>query len=134
MNELAPLPDIGVPVHEHPLDHQSVQTSTQSKGKAGRTILAFLVIALAQVMHREGRFELATPLFDQLTGQARSTPQLATFLHDVLFHAGQNFFDQSRTPEAARCFRESHALRREAGMDELLELSAEAVRVTRAPG
>jgi hypothetical protein len=37
----------------------------------------------------------------------------------VLFHAGQNFFDQNRTPEAARCFRESHALRREAGMDEL---------------
>src|SRR4029077_16067010 len=46
MNELAPPPDNGVPVHEHPLDHQSVQTSTQSKGKAGRTILAFLVIAL----------------------------------------------------------------------------------------
>jgi len=46
MNELAPPPDNGVPVHEHPLDHRSVQTSTQSKGKAGRTILAFLVIAL----------------------------------------------------------------------------------------
>jgi len=38
MNELAPPPDNGVPVHEHPLDHQSVQTSTQSKGKAGRTL------------------------------------------------------------------------------------------------
>ena len=46
MNELAPLPDNGVPVHEYPVDHQSVQMSTQSKGNAGRTILAFLVIAL----------------------------------------------------------------------------------------
>ena len=91
-------------------------------------------IALAQVMQREGRYELSTPLFDQLIGQARSTPRLATFLHDVLFHAGQNLFDQNRLPEAARCFRESHALRREAGMEELLELSAEAVRLTRAPG
>ena len=46
MNELAPPPDNGVPVHEYPVDHQSVQMSTQSKGNAGRTILAFLVIAL----------------------------------------------------------------------------------------
>jgi len=89
-------------------------------------------IALAQVMQREGRYELSTPLFDQLIGQARSTPRLAAFLHDVLFHAGQNLFDQNRLPEAARCFRESHALRREGEMEELLELSAEAVRLTRA--
>ena len=41
-----PLPDNGVPVPEYPVDHQSVQMSTQSKGNAGRTILAFLVIAL----------------------------------------------------------------------------------------
>jgi RND family efflux transporter MFP subunit len=46
MNELAPPPDSGVPVHEHPVDQQSVQTSTRSKGNAGRTILAFLVIVL----------------------------------------------------------------------------------------
>ena len=91
-------------------------------------------IALAQVMQRENRYKLSTPLFDQLIGQARSTPRLATFLHDVLFHAGQNLFDQNRLPEAARCFRESHALRREGAMEELLELSAEAVRLTRAPG
>ena len=91
-------------------------------------------LALAQVMQREGRYELSTPLFDQLIVQARSTPRLATFLHDVLFHAGQNLFDQKRVPEAARCFRESHALRRDGGMEDLLELSAEAVRLTRAPG
>jgi RND family efflux transporter MFP subunit len=46
MNELAPPPDNGVPVREDPVDHRSAQTPTQSKGKAGRTILAFLVIAL----------------------------------------------------------------------------------------
>jgi len=46
MNELSPLPDNGVLVHEHPVDHQSVQTPVQSKGRAGRTLLAFLVITL----------------------------------------------------------------------------------------
>ena len=91
-------------------------------------------IALAQVMQREGRFELATPLFDQLIVQARSSPQLNAFLHDVLFNAGQNLFDQGRMAQAARCFRESQSLRREAGREDLLEMCAEAVRLTRASG
>src|SRR4029077_7279098 len=46
MNELSPPPDNGVLVHEHPVDHQYVQTPVQSKGRAGRTLLAFLVITL----------------------------------------------------------------------------------------
>jgi RND family efflux transporter MFP subunit len=46
MNQLSPPPDNGVLVHEHPVDHQSVQTPVQSKGRAGRTLLAFLVITL----------------------------------------------------------------------------------------
>jgi len=91
-------------------------------------------IALAQVMQREQRFELATPLFDQLIVQARSSPQLQPFLHDVLFHAGQNLFDQHRKAEAGKCFRESQALRRDGQMEELLEISAQAVRLTRAAG
>ena len=90
--------------------------------------------ALAQVIQREGRFELSTPLFDQLVVQARSSIQLNPFLHDVLFHAGQNLFDQGRMAEAARCFRESHALRLESGRDDLLEMCAQAVRLTRAAG
>lgn len=87
-------------------------------------------LALAQVMQREGRFELATPLYDQLIGEARSSPALARFLHDVLFSAGTNLFDQRRPAEAARYFRESQALRRAENMDELLEMSAEALRLT----
>jgi hypothetical protein len=89
-------------------------------------------IALAQVMHREGRFELSTPLFDQLIAQARSSPELEPFLHDVLFGAGGNLFDQERFAEAARFFRESQALRRAANRQDLLEMSAEALRVTSA--
>ena len=46
MNELSPPPDNGVLVHEHPVDYQSLQTPVQSKGRAGRTLLAFLVITL----------------------------------------------------------------------------------------
>ena len=87
-------------------------------------------LALAQVMQREGRFELATPLFDQLIVQSRSSPRLSAYLHDVLFSAGVNLFDQGRIAEAARCFRESQSLRRAANLDELLEMSAEALRQT----
>lgn len=87
-------------------------------------------LALAQVMQCEGRFELTTPLFDQLISQARSSPQLSSFLHDVLFSAGMNLFDQERYAEAARFFRESQAIRRAANMEDLLEMSAEALRTT----
>ena len=85
-------------------------------------------IALAQVMQREGRYEIATPLFDQLIAQAHSSPDLAHFLHDILFNAGVNFYSQGRHAEAARFFRKSQALRRSANMEDLLELSAEAIR------
>jgi tetratricopeptide (TPR) repeat protein len=85
-------------------------------------------LALAQILQREGRHELATPLFDQLVAQARSMPSHAPRLHDVLFEAGRNLFDQAQFAQAARCFRESQGLRRAQGHDDLLEASAEALR------
>jgi tetratricopeptide (TPR) repeat protein len=87
--------------------------------------------ALAQAMQWQGSFEISTPLFDQLISQARSMPLHAGQLHAVLFDAGRNFFDQKRYPEAARFFRESQALRRGEGLEDLLEFSAEAIRRTR---
>jgi tetratricopeptide (TPR) repeat protein len=89
-------------------------------------------IALAQVMQREGRYDIATPLFDQLIAQARSSPELSPLLHDILFHAGVNLFSQDRPAEAARFFRESQSLRRAANMEDLLEFSAEALRQTQS--
>jgi tetratricopeptide (TPR) repeat protein len=89
-------------------------------------------LALATVMQGDGRFDISTPLYDQLIAQARSSPALADSLHDVLFHAGRNLFDQRRFAEAARCFRESQALRRDSRMNDLLEMSAEALRQTEA--
>jgi tetratricopeptide (TPR) repeat protein len=88
--------------------------------------------ALAQVMQREGRFEISTPLFDQLIAQARSIALYGELLHGVLFDAGRNLFDQRRYPEAARFFREAQSLRRDQGLAELLEISAEALRRTKA--
>ena len=85
-------------------------------------------LALAQVLQREGQHELATPLFDQLAAQARSMPAHNARLHDVLFEAGRNLFDQGLHAQASRCFRESQALRRVEGHDDLLEASAEALR------
>ena len=87
--------------------------------------------ALAQVMQWEGRFEISTPLFDQLIAQARSIPIYADFLDGILFDAGRNLFEQKRYSEAARFFRESQAMRRAGGMDSLLEMTAEALRRTR---
>jgi tetratricopeptide (TPR) repeat protein len=86
---------------------------------------ASAAIALAEL---EGRYEISTPLFDQLIAQARSSPALAGTLHDVLFNAGRNLFDQEHFAEAGRCFRESQGLRRSLGLDHLLEMSAEAIR------
>jgi tetratricopeptide (TPR) repeat protein len=87
-------------------------------------------LALAQVMQWEGRFEISTPLFDRLISQARSTQPFSDLLHTVLFQAGANLFDQERYSEAARFFREAQALRRRDGREELLEMSAEAIRRT----
>ena len=91
-------------------------------------------LALAQVLQREGQFALATPLYDRLVAQARSMPARAGRLHDVLFEAGRNLFDQGRRAQAAKWFRESQALRRAAGRDDLLEHSAEAIRRASEPG
>ncbi len=88
-------------------------------------------LALAQVMQWQGRFEISTPLLDQLIAQARSIPVYAEFLDAALFDAGRNLFEQERYAEAARFFRESQGLRREAGLDHLLEISAEALRRTK---
>ena len=87
-------------------------------------------IALAQAMQREGRFEIATALYEQLIAQARSSPTCKDALHAILFEAGTNLLDQERPAEAARCFRESQALRRQEGLETLLEETAEALRVT----
>jgi tetratricopeptide (TPR) repeat protein len=85
-------------------------------------------LALAQVMQWEGRFEISTPLFDRLISQTRSAALFSGSLHTVLFQAGTNLLDQDRYAEAARFFREAQALRREAGLEELLEITAEAIR------
>jgi hypothetical protein len=89
-------------------------------------------LALAQVMQWEERFDISTPLFDRLVSQARSMPEYAALLHDVLFRAGANLFDQKRYGEAAHAFRESQALRRRQGREDLLEISAEAIRIVQA--
>lgn len=89
-------------------------------------------VRLAHVMQWERRFELSTPLFDQLVAEARATPALADLLDTALQHAGKNLFDQARYAEAARCFREALRLRRARSVAELTESSAEALRVARA--
>jgi len=85
-------------------------------------------LALAQVLQREARFELSTPLYERLVARARSMPGHSHQLHEVLFEAGRNLFDQRLFAQAARCFRESQALRRAAGLEHLPEPTAEAIR------
>jgi tetratricopeptide (TPR) repeat protein len=88
-------------------------------------------IHLAQVMQWERRYELSTPLFDQLLGEARCAPALGGLLDTVLDAAGKNLLDQGHHAEAARCFRESLKLRRAKGDAGLMEASAEALRIAR---
>jgi tetratricopeptide (TPR) repeat protein len=87
-------------------------------------------IALAQAMQHEGRYEIATPLFEQLIAHARSSPACSDLLHAILFEAAVNLLDHKRPAEAARLFRESQALRRSLGLEALLEESAEAIRLS----
>ena len=89
-------------------------------------------IRLAHVMQWEKRFELSNPLFDQLIGQARSSPELADLTDTVLQHGGKNLFDQRRYAEAARCFREALKLRTAKGDAALVEASTQALRAAQA--
>ena len=87
-------------------------------------------LQLAKALRWEGRFELATPLFDRLIAQARSVAAFTPHLHQVLFEAGANLFEQARYLEAARFFREAQSLRRLDGPDVDLEAVAHALRLT----
>lgn len=85
---------------------------------------------LAKTMQWEMRFDISTPLFDRLIAQSRARPDFRDLLHATLYEAGVNMFAQQRFVEAARFFRESQALRREARLDRELEDTAEALRRT----
>lgn len=91
-------------------------------------------LALARALQWEARYEISTPLFDQLVVQARSSEEFAGRLHDVLHFAGTNLFEQARYPEAARLFREALKLRRELGEAALMEATADALRRTKEKG
>jgi len=88
-------------------------------------------LALARALQWEERYDLSTPLFDQLVAQARNSPELAYRLHDALHFAGTNLFEQQRHAEAARFFREALALRRALGEEALMEATADALRRTK---
>ena len=86
-------------------------------------------LALAKILRWEGRYELATPLFDRLVAQARSVPAFAPHLYDALFEAGASLFEQQRYREAGRCFREAQQLRRLEGADADLAAVTFALRL-----
>ena len=86
-------------------------------------------LQLAKVLRWEGRFELATPLFDRLIAQARSMGEFGRHLDKALFEAGANLFEQGRHLEAARFFRESQSLRRQHGSAAELGTVAQALRI-----
>lgn len=88
-------------------------------------------LSLARALQWEGRYEISTPLFDQLVVQARATQELTALLHDALYFAGTNSFEQGRYPEAARLFREALKLRRALGDEPLMEATAEALRLAK---
>ena len=87
-------------------------------------------LLLAKALRWEGRYELATPLFDRLIAQARSVAAFAPHLYHALFEAGANLFEQGRYLEAARFFREAQWLRRYDGSTADMSAVAQALKLT----
>ena len=85
-------------------------------------------LALARALQWEERYDLATPLFEQLIVQARSAAQFTDRLHEVLHCAGTNLYEQRRFAESARLFREALKMRRALGEEALLESTADALQ------
>jgi hypothetical protein len=85
-------------------------------------------LSLAQLMRQDRRYEISTPLFEQLVARARAMQVHSGWLHEVLFEAGRNLYQQELFAQAARFFREAQALRRSLGREDLYEISADALR------
>jgi hypothetical protein len=86
-------------------------------------------LSLAQLMRQERHYEISTPLFEQLIARARAMQAHAGSLHEVLFEAGCDLFHQKRFAQAVRLFRESQSLRRSLAREDLLEVTADAIRL-----
>ncbi|HLX23955.1 MAG TPA: hypothetical protein VKR38_11450 [Usitatibacter sp.] len=86
-------------------------------------------LSLAQLMRHDRHYEISTPLFEQLVARGRAMQEHSGCLHEVLFEAGRDLLEQRRFAQAARFFRESQSLRRTLGREDLLEITADAIRL-----
>jgi RND family efflux transporter MFP subunit len=90
MNKLFSHLGTGVPVKEHPVDHQIVQTPVQSKGKAGRTLLAFLAITLLAGALGYGLWEHYT-LHAEVIATANARRDFVPAVRTAAVHASEPF-------------------------------------------
>ncbi len=90
MNELFPHPGADVPVKEHPIDGQIVQTPVQSKGKTGRALLAFLAITLLVGSLGYGLWEHYT-LHAEVIATASARRDFVPAVRTAAVHASEPF-------------------------------------------
>jgi tetratricopeptide (TPR) repeat protein len=86
----------------------------------------------AHVYQWQGRFDLSTPLFEELLVTAEKDRSLGLLLDFAMQHAGKNAFDQGKYAEALSHFAGALALRRLKNDARLLASTETAIAVTRA--
>lgn len=88
-------------------------------------------LRLAHVYQWQRRFDLSTPLFEELLVRAEKDRHLGLLLDFALQHAGKNAFDQGKYAEALSHFAGALALRRLKNDARLLASTETAIKVTR---
>lgn len=88
-------------------------------------------LRLAHVYQWQGRFELSTPMFEELLVRAEKDRHLGLLLDFAMQHAGKNAFDQGKYAEALSHFAGALALRRLKNDARLLHSTETAILVTR---
>jgi tetratricopeptide (TPR) repeat protein len=114
----------------------SAEASLKSAVEMSQSVLdARLVyineLRLAHVYQWQGRFELSTPMFEELLVRAEKDRHLGLLLDFAMQHAGKNAFDQGKYAEALSHFAGALALRRLKNDARLLHSTETAIAVTR---
>ncbi|MBL8514807.1 MAG: hypothetical protein JNJ55_12525 [Betaproteobacteria bacterium] len=89
-------------------------------------------LRLAHVHQWQGRFDISTPMFEELLMRADKDRHLGLLLDFAMQHAGKNAFDQGKYAEALSHFAGAIALRRLKNDARLLHSTQTAIEVTRA--
>ncbi|MBL8520010.1 MAG: tetratricopeptide repeat protein [Betaproteobacteria bacterium] len=125
-------------VYSRILGHlEQAEASLRSAVDLSRSVLDTRLVfinelRLAHVHQWQGRFDLSTPMFEELLLRAEKDRHLGLLLDFAMQHAGKNAFDQGKYAEALSHFAGALALRRLKNDARLLQSTETAIAVTRS--